>query len=411
MSLLRIGLCVACLSLAGLRAADDKDEEKQQPEEIPNFNQLDEYTYLPKSTLSLGSRYFLTGPKTTFAGQGAIPSPVDPGSDPTIGNVARSYIDGAIGVDTRTISITTGVGELTEVPIAPDGRTNTWGYQNSSQLLPNGDMAFHTYTGEVTDTAIHSETGLPSLGLELLMDRDMGKIGKRLKWAITAGFSIADIHASSYANVPTTLTTTTDTYDLFGQVPPPGPYSSPNTISQAVLTSSGGTVSGTSSGTTSTQQANQVTLIGNVPLNRTVVNTEILTENRYFIEGAYYTLRVGPTLIMPFGQHLKLSVSAGPDLIYSGSELNVLESLTFDPNEPPITNLLQKENTKIMPGYYVSLDVRYDLNDTAGLYLGDVFQGGGGYSQSAPSGTGTAYTSRIDFGDQEGVKGGLTVRF
>ncbi len=408
MSFLRFALCIACLSFAGLRAAD---EEKQQPEEIPNFNQLDEYTYQPKSTLSLGSRFFLNGPKTRYSGQGAIPSPADPGSDPTIGNVSRSYIDGIINPDTRSISVSTGVGELTNVPIAPDGRTNSWSYENANQLLPNGNMTFHTYSGQVTDEGIHSSSGTPNLGLELLMDRDMGKIGKHMSWAFTVGFSIADIHSSAYASVPTVMTTTTDTYDLFGQVPPPPPYTSPNTISQSVLSSGGQTVSGTTAGTTTSQQADQTTLIGNVPLNRTVVPTNVDSENRYFIEGAYYTLRVGPTLIIPFGQHFKLSLSAGPDVIYSGSEMNVLESLTFDPNEAPITDLFQKENTKIMPGYYVDVDMRYDFTDTAGFYVGNLYQGGGGYSQAVPSGTGTAYTSRIDFGNQEGVKAGLTVRF
>ncbi|HXQ81076.1 MAG TPA: hypothetical protein VN775_07185, partial [Opitutaceae bacterium] len=77
MRLLRFALCGACLSFVGLRGAD---EEKQQPEEIPDFNQLDEYTYVPKSTLSLASRFFLKGPKTTYSGQGSIPSPTDPGN-------------------------------------------------------------------------------------------------------------------------------------------------------------------------------------------------------------------------------------------------------------------------------------------------------------------------------------------
>ena len=233
MRFLRFALCVASLSFAGLRAAD---EEKQQPEEIPDFNQIDEYTYVPKSTLSLASRFFLNGPKTTYSGQGVIPSAVDPGSDYNVPNVSHTYIDGTVNPDTRTVLISNGVGETTSSPIPPDGRTNSWSYDNASQLLPNGDLTFHTYSGEVTDTGIHSTTGTPNLGLELLMDRDMGKIGKHMKWAITAGFSIADIHSSTYASVPTQMTTLTDTYDLFGQVPPAPPYSSPNTVSPVSYT-------------------------------------------------------------------------------------------------------------------------------------------------------------------------------
>jgi hypothetical protein len=409
MRLLRIALCAACLSFAGLRAADE--EQKQQPEEIPDFNQLDEYTYVPKSTLSLSSRFFVHGPKTTYSGQGAIPSPFSAGFDISVPNVSRTYFDGMVSPDSRTIFVSSGVGEGTSIPIASDGRTNSWSYQYASQLQTSGDIVFNNYSAEITDTAAHNTVGTPGLGLELLMDRDMGKIGKHLKWAITAGFSIADIHSSSYASVPTALTTTTDTYDLFGQVPPAPPYTSPNTISQSVLTSTGGVITNTS-GTTSTQQADQTILLGNAPLSRTVSTSIVESENRYFIEGAYYTLRIGPTLILPIGTHFKLSMSAGPDLLYSGSEFNVFETLPIEENpQIPYTVLYQKENTKILPGYYVDVDLRYDLTETAGFYVGGLVQGGGSYSQELPSGTGTSYSTKIDFSDQQGIKGGFTFRF
>jgi hypothetical protein len=62
-----------------------------------------------------------------------------------------------------------------------------------------------------------------------------------------------------------------------------------------------------------------------------------------------------------------------------------------------LTELYQKENTKILPGYYVDVDLQYELTDTAGFYVGGIYQGAGGYSQTVPSGTGTAYdTSKID---------------
>jgi hypothetical protein len=416
MRFLRSALSVACLSVAGLRAAD-QEEEKQQPEEIPNFNQIDEYTYVPKSTLSIATRLFLTGPKTTYLGQGQIPSAVDPGDNAStlVPNISHTYYDGTVSPDNRTTVGTNGIGETYQVPIASDGRTNTWNYDNASQLLPSGDIAFHAYAGDVTDTATHSSAGTPSVGIELLWDRDMGKLGKHFKWALTAGFSLADIHSSVYASVPTQLQTITDTYDLFGQVPPAAPYTSPNSISQAVFNSSGQAVSGTGTSSES-QQVDQTILLGNMPLGRTTAYTDIFTVNRYFIEGAYYTLRIGPTLIMPLGSHFKFSISAGPDLIYSGSELNVLESLNFDEATTPVTQLYQKENTKILPGYYVDVDLRYDFTDTAGLYVGDVYEGGGSYTQSVPSGTtfngaGTSYSTKIDFADQEGVKAGMTFRF
>jgi hypothetical protein len=395
-----------------VRAADDqKEDEKQAPEEIPNFNQLDEYIYVPKTTLSLGTRYFLHGPKTTYSGQGLNPSVVNPGADSTVDvpNLSRTYIDGSVSPDQRTIPVATGEGATEPAPIPLDGRTNTWGYDNASQLLPNGDITFHGYSAEVTDPNSHTVDGTPNTGLELIIDRDMGKLGKHFKWTITGGFSIGDIHSSSFVNVPTTLTTLTDTYDLFGQVPPPPPFNSPNTATQTVY-GAGSTVVLGSGQTTTTQTAEQQILLGNQPISRTEVPTSISTTNRYFTEGAYYTVRVGPTLIMPFGKKFSLNVSAGPALIYSGSILNTLEDLNIATGED-YTQLYQRENSKLLPGYYVDVNLEYQLTDTAGFYVGNIFQSAGSYTQEVSSGPGTNYVSKIDFGNQDGVKGGVTVRF
>jgi hypothetical protein len=418
MRFLRLALCVACLPVAGLRAQQKDDENKGPvPEEIPNFSQLDEYIYVPRSTFSLGTRFFLRGPKTTYAGQGENPSAVDPGdlASTQVPNISRTYIDGTVEPDQRTVTINAGLGGEAQVPIAPDGRTNTWSYDNASQLQLDGNIAFHTYSSEITDTASHGVTGAPNTGLELILDHDMGKIGKKMKWSITAGFSIADIHSSTYLSVPTAISTLTDTYDLFGQVPPSAPYSSPQTVSQTVF-GAGGTVQSGSTTTTATQSVVQQILLGDQPLGRNVSTLDTTTINRYFTEGAYYTLRVGPMLTIPAGSHWKLNMSVGPDLIYLGSEFNVLEDLNLGVGTD-YTTLYQKYNTKILPGYYVDVNLQYQLTDTAGFYVGGIYEGAGTFVQSMPSGNdpntgaGLSYTSKLDFGSQEGVKGGMTVRF
>ena len=402
MRLFRLALCGVCISAAGLRAQQSNsggDEKEAPPEEIPDFSQLDEYTYVPKSTLSIGDRLVLKGPKTIFSGQGSIPATSYPGTSATIPNIQRTYSDGYVDPDGRTIVVTDGIGAGTAIPGASDGRTNTWGYDNASQLLPNGDIAFHSYSALVTDTGSHSQTGDSSAGIELVMDRDMGSLGKRFKWSITAGFSLADIRSSVATSVPGTLTSITDVYDLFGQVPPPPVFNSPSTTSQT-----SGSVS---------EAPDQTILIGNVPIpgGRSTVPSAVSVMNTYYTNGAYYTLRIGPTLTMPVTKHLNLNLSVGPTLIYAGSEMNVLEDLAFTTNEPDLTDLYQKENNKLVPGYYVDVDMQYQLTDTAGLYLGGVYQGAGNFTQSVSTGTGTAYNSKIDFGSQEAVKTGLTVRF
>jgi hypothetical protein len=406
MRLFRLSLCGICICVAGLRAqtnqADEENADKQAPpEEIPDFSQLDEYTYVPKSTLSIGDRLFLRGPKTTFSGQGSLPATTYPGTNPAVPNVQRTYSDGYVEPDQRTVVVTDGVGSGTAISQASDGRTNTWGYDNINQLLPNGNIAFHSDSAEITDTSSHEENGQSTAGIELMMDRDMGKLGKHFKWSITAGFSLADIRSNIFASVPANVTAVTDTYDLFGQVPPLPVYSSPSTISQT-------TGSGTSAVATN---PDETILLGNTPLSRTTTTESATVTNRYFTEGAYYTLRVGPTVVMPFGKHWNLSLSAGPMVIYAGAEMNVLEDLAFATNEADLQDLYQKENNKLVPGYYVDVDLQYQLTDTAGFYVGGVYQGAGTFTQSVQSGDGTAYDSKIDFGEQEGVKTGMTVRF
>jgi hypothetical protein len=411
MRLLRFALSVACLGLVALRAEeDDKDNKGPVPEEIPDFSRLDEYIYVPKSTLSLGSRVFINGPKTTYGGQGAVPQDVGTLSSPTIPNVSRTYDDGTVQPDTRATSQSSGIGGSVSQPIPSDGRTNSWAYANNNQLLPNGDIAFHIYSGQVTDTGTYHTTGRPGAGVELLLDRDIGKIGKKIKLSFVAGFSLADIHSSVYANVATNETVVTDTYDLFGQVPPSAPFTSPSALSQTVLNSSGQPV--TATGSTSTSQiANQVILIGNKPLTETTTTILATTQNRFFTEGAYYTLRAGPNLLFPITNHLKLTASIGPELLVSGTTYNVLEDLVVATGDKTLTQLYQRHTTRALPGFYADVDVRYDLTDTAGLYLGGLYESSGNYEQTVASGGTSEYSTKIDFQSQEGVKAGMTVRF
>ena len=69
---------IAFVSTVGLASAQD-EERRAPPIEIPDFSNLDEYIYEPKSTVRFGFRY-LSGAKTSFSGQGRIPSPEDPGA-------------------------------------------------------------------------------------------------------------------------------------------------------------------------------------------------------------------------------------------------------------------------------------------------------------------------------------------
>src|SRR5688572_27458742 len=97
MKQLRLALVVFASAL-GLAHAQD-EERRAPPVEIPDFSNLDEYIYEPKSTVTLGIRR-LTGAKTSFSGQGKINAAEDPG--PLTGaNLLRVYHDGSVQPDTR----------------------------------------------------------------------------------------------------------------------------------------------------------------------------------------------------------------------------------------------------------------------------------------------------------------------
>ena len=117
----------------GASKDDDEDAQKEQnqkaPEEIPDFSNLNEYVYQPRTTLNLGVRS-MSGVKATFAGNGIIPIPdAEAEIDPTLVNVARTYHDGAVGPDGRSLAINNGDGTNTAILASPDGKTNTYGYQ------------------------------------------------------------------------------------------------------------------------------------------------------------------------------------------------------------------------------------------------------------------------------------------
>ena len=315
MKLLRFAPAFLFFAICVAHAADDDDKQAQPPEEIPDFSNLDEYIYVPKTTVNLGTR-FLSGPKTSFFGHGSIPSPEDPGSDPTIANIDRTYHDGRVDPDGRTVTIDNGNGTITTVPVASDGKTDTWSFDSQSQVTSDGYMQFHTYSGEVTDNTTFNHTGDSNMGIELVANHEMGTLGKKKKitWSMVGGFSINDLRSSMITNVNANVTTTTDTYDLFGQTAPTAPYSGPGggISTQNVLDSSGDTVND-SGGTAVTQTLSNPTLLGNVPLQRDVSTSPDFTgttptsvQNRYTIEGAYYTFRLGPSVTIPFGNHLEV---------------------------------------------------------------------------------------------------------
>jgi hypothetical protein len=407
----------AFASLTGLAYAQD-EERRAPPVEIPDFSNLDEYIYEPKSTVRFGFRY-ISGAKTSFSGRGMILSPEDPGAA-TGANQLRAYHDGSVQPDARVVArfdtsgnpiIDPQTNSPAFDPITPDGRTNSWNYADASQLSRPGFVAFHTYSAEIIDDAIRQKESGSSAGMDLAVSRDMGKLfGSRIAWNLTAGMSINDIAANTNDRVLATLTTLTDFYSLFGQVPPEAPYSSPSSATSTIVDASGNPVLN-DDGTVSTVTVDTSVLIGNEPAGRNLTNLtdDMSVNNRWRIKGSYYTFRVGPTVWIPITTRLRASMSVGAALVYSGTSYTVTQ--TFEPAlGAEISDTNSSEAYKLLPGYYADATLQYDLTERAGFYAGAVFQSAGSYTQNVDT-ENSHYTTKIDLGNQNGVRAGMSIRF
>ncbi len=404
-------------AMLGVAFAQD-EERRAPPVEIPDFSNLDEYIYEPKSIVTFGFRY-MSGAKMSFFGQGKIPAPETLGA-PTGPNLQRLYHNGGVQPDARVVARLDAAGNPIIDPqsnsavfdkIAPDGKTNSWNYTDASQLSTNGYVRFDSYSADIIDTSTRKKDGPSSAGMDIAMSRDMGKIFRgRVPWTITAGMSINDISANVNSPVQARLTTVSDYYSTFGQAVPDSPYTSPSSATSNVLDASGNALIN-DDGSASTITTDTSVLIGNEPAGRTTstaTDTASVT-NRWKLKGAYYTFRAGPTLMFPFTTRLRATVSAGAALVYSGTNYTVTQ--TYDtPLGADITDTNTNSAYKILPGYYADASVQFDLTERAGFYAGAVMQSAGSYTQNIDTAN-SHYSTKIDLANQTGVRAGMSIRF
>lgn len=411
MKYLRFALVI--LAAAAVARAQDEERQQRPPTEIPDFSNLDEYIYEPKSTVVLSFRH-LSGVKTQFSGVGKVGFPSDYANKNGLG---RFYNDGAVLPDQRGTARVDGNGNpmidpqtgvaFTD-PIPPDGRTNSWTYIDNRQIdavhAPNGFIAFHAYSADIIDTAVRNADGRASAGLDLAVSRDMGKIWKdRFTWSLVAGMSVNDVAAKKTAAVLANLTTITDLYSLYGQTPPAAPFSSPGTSTSQTVTGADGT-----SQTISTPSE---VLISSDPVGTstaTAPNTDKVTDN-WRLKGAFYTFRGGAELWMPFTSRFRAGVSLGAAVIYSGTNYSVTQTYQPEIGDAVIT-AENDSTTRLLPGYYADASLQFDLTEKAGFFAGAVFQSAGSYTQHLNTAA-SQYATKVDFANLNGIRAGMSVRF
>ncbi len=413
-------LLLVLLALASTCAVSFAQEEERRapPVEIPDFSNLDEYIYEPKSVVTFGFRY-IGGAKTSFSGKGKLLAPEDPGA--ALGaNLLRSYHDGRVSPDARVVARLDSSGNpvidpqsnsASFDPVAPDGRTNTWNYANSSQLATLGFVRFNSYSAEVIDTSVREKKPASSAGMDLAVSRDMGKLrGSRFAWNLTAGMSVNDVAANTKGSVRAILSTLTDFYSLYGRTPPDAPYSSPSTAAENAVDAGGNSVLGID-GVGQTISVDTSVLLANEPAARTTSTetNDTSVTNRWKVKGSYFTFRAGPTVWVPFTTRLRASVSLGAAMVFSGTNYSVTQ--TFEPaTGAEISDTNSNAAYKLLPGYYADATVQFDLTERTGFYAGAVFQSAGSYDQNVVTAN-SNYATKIDLGNQSGYRAGLSIRF
>jgi hypothetical protein len=382
----------------------------QSDPEMPSnlFFDTDFVISIPKWTMQYGVRG-LSGASTTFGGTGYVES-VQTHGEFTDKGIARGYHDGVVGVDARRAAIDDGLGHVTNVPVTPDGRTDTWSYVTSSQARPDGTIAMHTYTNAIADSGGRSKKADPGYGMELSFRRNTDKAIGKFGFDILGGIGLNSINSALNAKETSTTTTLTDIYSLNGQDAPEAPYNAPSNVSAPLVDANGKPFIG-SDGTAQTSNRDTTVPLAQDPSERTTSTATDSTSvgNRYHLKGAYFTFRAGPSLSLPLGERFRATVSAGAALVYAGTTYTVLQDFS-PPTGELITSGVERSEANFLPGLYADANLEMTFTERAGGFVGIAYQNSGSFDQGIKEGN-INYGTKVKLNNLSGIRMGLNVRF
>lgn len=425
-SVLPAALLAAALALPAF-AQSAPDDESRIDFDNPGFQ-----VYVPKNTVTFGFRVLSSGAAVNFGNLGNIP--IRPSTALADGS-GRVYDNGAVVTDSLRSDLVRGEVQLdangnyvrdaqgnliqTSTPggryqttttvnnatvVNGDyvsytpGQTRTWSYATDGQLVGN-HVAMSNY-GAVSEGGTAMKEQSFSGGVEMQLSREIGKLGRRVEWSLSAGLAINDINAKTGGTVTSTLVKHTDFFEFVGTPPPTGTRNGP-TFGE--LRDSNNNV------------VNAFGLETTVPLRDTPsagMSTDSTTaggaavQGNWQIKGAYAMIRLGPTLRTQFGENFGLSASIGVAGAYAGSRYSVVESLTMPDVAEPVTTIEESTASKFLTGYYADLSLDWVANERTGLFAGVTMQQFGDYDQAVGG-----RTAKIDLGNSVGLRGGISVKF
>jgi len=398
--------------------------------------------YVPKTTVSIGFRMLNSGGKVAFGNLGTVQfdGEVAPITD---GSVDRVYDNGAVRADVPRLNEKDADGNVTSTPggrypgmttfkenvldadgnpvlnadgtnVTQDvvrqtgdflaytpGLTRNWGYGSDTQLTGDGRIAMSTYSATSEGASAMKESGA-SAGVEFQYVRHFSKPASRLQWGILGGITLNGINSKTAGTVTSTLNTRTDYYSLGGATVPPAPYFAPSFDD---FLDSDGEVLGTDGLETT------VPIVA-APLSHEESSTPngVEVDGNWQVKGAYFMVRLGPTIRTQLTTRLGVSASLGVAGAYTGTTYSVVETFRVPDLEGitigAVRGTEQTSETKFLSGYYADLNLEWIATERTGLFGGVTAQKFDGFDQSVGS-----RTARIDLGSSVGVRGGVSIRF
>jgi hypothetical protein len=124
------------------------------------------------------------------------------------------------------------------------------------------------------------------------------------------------------------------------------------------------------------------------------------------IDGAYFLMRLGPSLRGKVTNRIGYAVSGGLAAAYVGSTFNVRES--FTPSATSSLIQIEEDTTTdtLVFGFYALANAEYWLTETTGLYGGASYESLSDYDQSVGG-----RTAKVDVGQGVAIRGGVVLRF
>lgn len=375
---------------------------------FPQFRRPD-----PLWSVSIGARHYSGGASVDFGNLGTIPV-VAPALDGD-----RVYANGSVAKDRLRNNEIDGDGKQISTPgerhrtyrtdadgtvtqtgdfvAYQDGFTRDWSYNSASQVTADGRIGMDRYGANSRGASMSAESD-GGVGFDFNVTRRLGKISPKLEWGLSLGFGLSDLKAESKGTVTSDLRRLTDYYRTIDGTIPTAPYDAPTSID---LLGPDGTVLVRGGLETTTP-------LGYMPVGRedVLIPNGASVDGEWDIDGAYFLIRLGPTLRAKLTERIGFSVSGGLAAGYIGSTFHARESIR--PAGISGTVVYEDETTtdEIVFGYYAMANAEFWMTERTGVYAGASYEGLADYDQKLGDRTAT-----IDIGQGVAIRGGIVLRF